>query len=188
MSDEPPEMCPICGREDMRRAKKLYGLTVCKKCAHGLASHRQAAYVLDWVVVGFGVMVTGMVTAVLMPEALGSDNGAAVAIAPFIPLTLFVLLVGLFLGRDGLSGRSPAKRMLDLQVVDAKTHAPIGFWRSVLRNVILVIPFMVLFEGVFLVRGQRVGDLIARTIVIRPSRAERFKGPAAESSELRQAA
>jgi uncharacterized RDD family membrane protein YckC len=58
--------------------------------------------------------------------------------------------------------------MLGLQVIDERDGRPAGFWDSLQRNLILLVPFMPLVIAVFLFQGDghRTGDGWARTKVI----------------------
>ncbi|WP_157270073.1 RDD family protein [Azohydromonas aeria] len=69
---------------------------------------------------------------------------------------------------DGLpGGRSLDKRVTHSAVVHVDTGEPCGYWRSVVRN----LPLMVLgvFDAVFIVgsRRRRLGDYLAGTRVVR---------------------
>lgn len=84
----------------------------------------------------------------------------------FVPVYFFVLLPSLFTFKDGFEGLSLGKAMMDIRVLDWHTRQPIGFRRSFIRNITLLVPFvpiLVLFE---LRKGRRGGDLWAGTFVI----------------------
>jgi len=96
-----------------------------------------------------------------------------------LTLSEFVILIlaqvgcpVLFACKDGFGGLSPGKWALGVQVLDAKTRAPAGFWASFKRNLVLVIPYLsvvaVLIIIVQLGRGRirRWGDGWAGTIVV----------------------
>jgi len=74
------------------------------------------------------------------------------------------------------AGQSPGKRMLDLRVVKVAGH-PVGFFDSVLRNLLRVADQLPLSYGVgtlsMLMTGrfQRLGDLAAGTVVVREQKA-----------------
>jgi len=79
-------------------------------------------------------------------------------------LALAILILGILL-RDGYRGRSPGKRLLGLRIV-TRAGDGIGYGRSIVRNVPLVVPLWNLVELVFVLRGKpRTGDRIARTVV-----------------------
>ena len=75
--------------------------------------------------------------------------------------------------KDGLAnGASLGKRVGDARVVDSTTGEPCTFGQSAGRNAILMIPFMIFIE-LFLMwkNGERLGDRLAGTKVIRPRSA-----------------
>ena len=69
---------------------------------------------------------------------------------------------------DGLrGGQSYGKRIVGTAVVDAKTGKPCTYFQSFVRNILL--SFLGILDWVWVLGGrrQRLGDLAARTIVIR---------------------
>ena len=99
---------------------------------------------------------------------------------------LAYLLIG-----DGLfDGKSFGKKLMGLRVVSADTHAPCTFRNSIIRNSTLGIGFLFikiswvgwiaiaivcLFEFIMLLgssRGMRIGDELAKTMVIETSLAK----------------
>lgn len=71
------------------------------------------------------------------------------------------------------SGQSPGKRLLGLRVVDLDAHSP-DFITTFTRNVVRVLDFAMLFYAAALLvimasrRRQRVGDMVAQTVVLGP--------------------
>jgi uncharacterized RDD family membrane protein YckC len=90
--------------------------------------------------------------------------------------SLFVLVdfIGYFIFCDMLfNGRSLGKKAAGLRVVRVSGQ-PVGFWSSLLRNVLRLIDMQLAFTymvGSVLIlatnRNQRLGDLIANTLVVR---------------------
>lgn len=79
-------------------------------------------------------------------------------------LTLFSAL----LLRDAWRGRSPGKRLFGLHV-STPEGTPCEWWRSLARNVPLLIPLWNLVELWLVVAsptGRRTGDRLARTLVV----------------------
>ncbi len=80
-----------------------------------------------------------------------------------------VLFVAYVLLADGLPGGwSIGKYLLGIVVVDAVTRQPCSLWQSFVRNLSLVL----VIDWVFLTgskQRQRLGDMVARTIVVRAS-------------------
>ena len=78
------------------------------------------------------------------------------------------------LTRDGLvGGRSVGKMLTGLAVIQADSRLPCTLWRSVLRNILFVVPGLniaaLVFEAITIRRdelGMRLGDRLARTQVV----------------------
>jgi len=68
---------------------------------------------------------------------------------------------------DGFTGgQSIAKRWLDMHVIDAKSGAPCTFGQSFVRNLLLAILGPIDWIFIFGERHQRLGDMVAGTVVI----------------------
>ncbi|MEO8378932.1 MAG: RDD family protein [Acidobacteriota bacterium] len=77
---------------------------------------------------------------------------------------LGVLMLAMLL-RDGFHGRSIGKHLLGLRLVTPRGEG-IGYFRSLIRNLPLVIPGWNLLELILVLAGsRRTGDRIARTNV-----------------------
>lgn len=77
------------------------------------------------------------------------------------------VLVLILLIRDSWRGRSPGKRLLGLSL-HTSSGRPCGVLRSIVRNVPLLVPGVILIEILLVVatsKSRRLGDLIARTAV-----------------------
>jgi uncharacterized RDD family membrane protein YckC len=106
----------------------------------------------------FEIKPPGVVAVLATPLVLGGLAWAAIG------ALLFCLAVGRY-------GRTPGKWMLGIRVVGMELR-PCGFWRALLRTICLVpdswLNFLV---GIGLIaysrHWQRLGDLFARTVVIR---------------------
>ncbi|HLN05751.1 MAG TPA: RDD family protein [Acidimicrobiales bacterium] len=102
-----------------------------------------------------------------------SNTSTLVLVGAF---ALFALIdfIGYFIFFEMLfNGRSPGKQMTGLRVVRVGGQ-PVGFWSSLLRNVLRLVDMQlgsVYLVGSVLIlstsRNQRLGDLIANTLVIR---------------------
>jgi uncharacterized RDD family membrane protein YckC/predicted RNA-binding Zn-ribbon protein involved in translation (DUF1610 family) len=162
--------CPICGREIKRphKAKKLYDFRVCKRCLNRFASRRQAAMIIDfllllvipstaleeWAEAQFGAPPT----ASALISYLGFDWPAGFVTAWIFPLIWYA--------KDGFNGMSLGKWLCGVQVVDVNTRAPIGFLQSFKRNVVFLVPFSALIVLLTMMKGRRWGDTWAKTAVI----------------------
>jgi uncharacterized RDD family membrane protein YckC len=68
---------------------------------------------------------------------------------------------------DGFTGgQSFGKRMLDMHVIDARARTPCGYGQSFVRNLLLAILGPIDWVFIFGERHQRLGDMIAGTVVI----------------------
>jgi uncharacterized RDD family membrane protein YckC len=85
-----------------------------------------------------------------------------------IHLVWWAALAILFLGllfRDGFRGRSVGKHLLGLRLVTGSGR-PCGYFRSLMRNVTLLVPGWNLLELILVVAGKpRSGDRLAKTMV-----------------------
>lgn len=86
---------------------------------------------------------------------------------------LAILISSMYLAaRDGL-GQSPGKLLTGLTVIQVETGRPCNLRKSIVRNILFVIPGMniaaLIFESVAISRdelGNRLGDRLARTQVV----------------------
>ncbi|AKF07765.1 RDD family protein [Sandaracinus amylolyticus] len=126
---------------------------------------RAVAWAIDVVVMGVAIAVTARIA-----EAFGAAGGFASAVA-----LLAVFLVQWWYGalcEWWLGGQTIGKRAVGLRVLDERGFR-IGFVQAVVRNLVRVadlLPGLYLVGGVSAlvdVRGRRLGDLAAGTIVVR---------------------
>jgi uncharacterized RDD family membrane protein YckC len=127
---------------------------------------REWTYVLDWFLMSIPCFLIG---ALIGLSAGSTQQGVGLAM-------IMGGLVGslYFLFKDAIAGKSLAKAMTGLQVVDADTGKPIGIARSCARNWLFLFPVMPLVELIVAnVREdkRRLGDLMANTVVLRSSTA-----------------
>ena len=93
------------------------------------------------------------------------DVSARVGPMAFSAGLAFAVLYLLF--ADGLpNGQSYGKRLVKTAVRDAASEAPCSSWQSFVRNLPLVILGVVDWVFIFGKRRQRLGDKLARTVVI----------------------
>jgi uncharacterized RDD family membrane protein YckC len=117
--------------------------------------------------VDFIIQTTAVVIcALVFMLGVGGGLGAALtAIASFVILFVYDVAFEVWSG-----GRTPGKRMNGLRVVVADGR-PITFVRSAARNLMRIIDVYFFFVGAFFIlitkENQRLGDLIADTLVVR---------------------
>ncbi len=78
---------------------------------------------------------------------------------------------------EGRYGATPGKWLLGIRVLDEERLRPCGFWRALVRNLLRFVDgFFYYLVGLLLAafteRWQRVGDMVARTVVVRTRGAE----------------
>jgi uncharacterized RDD family membrane protein YckC len=100
-------------------------------------------------------------------------HGLGAAAAILLLLSVFAVLWGYYIICEMVTGgASPGKRALGLRVI-RDNGLPIGFTQSLLRNLVRIVDFLPWVYGVGLVavfvsrRSQRLGDLVAGTLVVR---------------------
>lgn len=85
-------------------------------------------------------------------------------------------------------GQTPGKRALELRVI-ADDGAPVGWLASIVRNLLRTVDFLPLGYGVGLVAsyadpwGRRLGDMVAKTMVIHAPRVRHTLRPPVEGSQ-----
>lgn len=136
----------------------------------GLGS-RFAAFLLDFVIqVAFFILVAYIVSLVL-----GGGGETSHLLADGILSLVFLLdFFGYFIVCEMLwSGRSVGKRAAGIRVIRLG-GTPVGFWSSLLRNILRLIDMMptpLYLVGSVLIlstsKNQRLGDLLGSTVVIR---------------------
>ena len=147
-------VCTICSKSEHMEVsvKPLYGLQVCKKCAKGFTNRREGAFLIDIFLWYMAMTIFGLIFD--LPQSEGS--------------TLFISLVFwiIFFLKDGFSGYSLGKAIFGLQTYHEPSGQPAGFLASLKRNVILIVPVIILFLIIDIKNGYRVGDRWAKTKVI----------------------
>jgi uncharacterized RDD family membrane protein YckC len=100
-------------------------------------------------------------------------------VVAFAVLLLFLILAGYFAFFEWIwNGQTPGKRWLKLRVI-REDGRPITFWEAAVRNLLRSFDMMPLpFYSIGLIsvfsstRDQRVGDMVAGTVVVREREAE----------------
>jgi uncharacterized RDD family membrane protein YckC len=155
------QICSVCLQEkSMRRALRLYGQPVCKKCANALVNRRAGAFLIDIGLLRIAQFGIGFALGVFAARQVTSGAFDIMILAAEIG---FVVL---FLAKDGLGGASIGKLICGVRVVDVATGMPIGIGTSLKRNLPMVIPFMPLIIAVTMKKGPRIGDGWAKSRVV----------------------
>ena len=143
--------------------------------------NRFLACAIDHAIQASGVLLIALSGLII---ANAASWGTTLASAPKWVLALMIVVVfliftGYFTFFEWLwSGQTPGKRWLKLRVI-REDGRPIAFWEAAIRNLIRTLDMMpVPFYSIGLIsvfingRDQRVGDMVAGTVVVREREAE----------------
>lgn len=131
---------------------------------------RAMAWLIDTALRGAILSIAGMALGVAGAAGMG-----VYLIVYFSVLWAYPIVCEVF-----FAGQTPGKRVMELRVISAD-GAPVGWLASIVRNLLRTVDFLPLFYGVGLVAsfgdpwGRRLGDMVARTMVIHAPR-ERAAG------------
>ncbi|MEY2397578.1 MAG: hypothetical protein QOJ00_752 [Actinomycetota bacterium] len=134
-----------------------------------------------------GLIQTLIVLAIFLGVAISGGSGVAFAVGTILAFATYFVYDIAFETRA--SGRTPGKRWTGLRVVKVDGR-PVDFRASAVRNLLRVVDsfpgfYLVAIIAVFLSkRNQRLGDLAARTLVVRDKRGEAQSVPFNASQEL----
>ena len=106
------------------------------------------------------------VCAFLIDALIGQMLGVAISFlihkeVSYIVGSIFILF------RDCLNGQSIGKRLIGTQVI-GENNAPAPPFKTIIRNIFMIIPYFILVEYVKMSinkEGKRVGDVVAKTKV-----------------------
>lgn len=129
--------------------------------AAGVKWRRLVAWIIDWNIVGFGVMLLIAILSGISNGMSQTDSGP-----PAIGLLFVILLYPVcFVLRDLIfGGRSLGKRIMGLLVLDRQTGMEAKGLKCALRNIFLFI--LHIDAIVMLVIGKTLGDCAAHTVVV----------------------
>jgi uncharacterized RDD family membrane protein YckC len=130
------------------------------------------------------ILVLIFITALILANVSSTTLESTIATAPKWVYAVMILLIFLtFSGYFGFfewiwSGQTPGKRWMKLRVI-REDGRPITFWEASVRNLIRSLDMMPApFYSIGLIsvfvtgRDQRVGDMVAGTVVVREREAE----------------
>jgi uncharacterized RDD family membrane protein YckC len=135
----------------------------------GLAT-RAVAYAADIAVIDAVALLIGG-GFVLAMSLIGGLPERLKTITAVLGAALYALwLIGYFVTFWATNGQTPGSRLMRIRVIDAKGRAHLGFWRSVLRFVGLVLATIPLCAGFLIMlwddRRRCLQDRMARTVVV----------------------
>lgn len=126
---------------------------------------------------GFILITAGVLLSFTVVER--SFSGAPKWVVAVMILLLFLILAGYFAFFEWIwNGQTPGKRWLKLRVI-REDGRPITFWEAAVRNLLRSFDMMPIpFYSIGLIsvfstnRDQRIGDMVAGTVVVREREAE----------------
>ena len=115
--------------------------------------YRWLANTIDLIIIAFLILIIGKFT-----MQLGVTN-EALAVYPVLFLYFYIV-------SRIYPSQTVGKKILGIATVDSQTLSPPKFWQVIVRN---LFKFFGFFDAVFIFRQnrQRLGDLVAKTIVIK---------------------
>jgi uncharacterized RDD family membrane protein YckC len=123
---------------------------------------RRGGQLLDGLISLAIVLVGILVGSILLNSTIGAVIGVVVAI-----------LYRLF--QDGLTnGQSWGKKIVKTKVIHSRTASPCTFGQSFVRNLLLAILGFIDWLFIFGGKRQRLGDKVARTLVVKPNGLPEF--------------
>ncbi len=117
-------------------------------------------FIISWLFGGVGIFSIVILLLVLSTNFFPSF---------FITLFLF----GTFFGGDGaLKGKGWTKKACRIRVIHSQTGKPCTFWQAFIRRLLIYIPLIGFVDSLWALghRKQRLGDILAKTIVIKQER------------------
>lgn len=154
------------GRRDVIVTAEAVAITV---DVAGLGSRMIAA------IVDLAIQGVAAIPVILAGAAAAGSDGSVTGVV-IMAIGLFLLLWGYYPLWEGLwRGRTPGKRVQRLRVVNVDGH-PAGWTPILLRNLLRIVDFLPWSYAIGAItmlltkRSQRIGDLVAGTIVIREPR------------------
>lgn len=132
---------------------------------------RLGSMILDHVFMSFGIIIGFGIIAMIIVGLTSlfvnmdiSEEGLPTSIIILL-IVLGLLFFSLYFNKDAIQGRSPAKRILKLVVINKRTGEVASPIRTFIRNITMMIwPIEVIF--VLFSPDRRLGDLIAGTQVV----------------------
>ncbi len=165
--------CPVCGQGGL-----LTGATICKHCGAALKITPTEQNDMNYTKVGLRAVAAIVDTMIFFGIGYGIAIFTGGRIEGGFRLTSqqFWFVFGVFflyyVVMEATTGTTIGKHLLDLRVVQVESGLPISWQASLIRNILRVVDgFLFYLVGAILVRnsdkGQRLGDRIAKTAVIR---------------------
>lgn len=134
---------------------------------------RIVALLIDGAIFGVAYVILSIIFAALIAGSANSDNGAGIgALIGFVWLILIALYFGYFAYMEATQGATLGKKALGLRVIRVD-GGPIGWNEAIIRTLLRIVDQgigsgLVGFICILATdKKQRVGDMVAKTIVIK---------------------
>jgi uncharacterized RDD family membrane protein YckC len=134
----------------------------------GIGSRFMAA-VVDILILAVAIIIIG-IAGIFLSIVPGVSPGTAVIIAGTLT---FLLFWGYFAVFEALwHGQTPGKRLSKIRVLRTSGY-PIGFFESLVRNIVRIVDFLPVFYGIGVLtmfispESRRLGDYAAGTLVVK---------------------
>ena len=127
---------------------------------------RLASMLLDHFIMTFGIVIVAIILVGIGYIIVGNPSDSDLPEwFVIIPIFLGLMIFSIYFNKDAIKGKSPAKRILGLVIVDNITGEIANPLKSVVRNITLIFwPIEVIFS--LFSPERRIGDYIAGTKVI----------------------
>jgi len=120
---------------------------------------RVVAFIVDTLILLFPIMIIAVILIYF------GKIGEAIILAWLV----IVLSPLYFIAFEMKSGQTPGKKILNIKVVD-KEFKDIGFVKALVRNITKFLPFWPIAGALLIAlteKRQRLGDMLARTLVVK---------------------
>jgi uncharacterized RDD family membrane protein YckC len=139
---------------------------------------RFIAILIDYLILGAGYFVLGIIMAIVLPSIRAFSNMTEVWAEAIFLFIIFLIYWGYFTLFEAFwEGRTPGKRVAKIRVIQ-RTGRAIGLFESMTRNLIRAIDQIPLIYGIGVIcvfctkQHQRLGDLAAGTLVVREQESD----------------
>jgi len=163
----PPYAQPQYGQQQYGQPQYGYGQAA---TAYASVWIRFVALLIDSLILTVVLVIIGAIVGFLIAAVAQNSSGAAVGLGLILDLILIVLGFGYFAYMEATQGGTFGKKALGLRIVKVD-GGPIGWNEAIIRTLLRIVDnFFFGLVGFICIlsseKKQRVGDMVAKTIVI----------------------
>ena len=132
---------------------------------------RFAALLIDGLILTVAAVIIGAIVGFLIAAVAQNSNGLAIGLSLILDLIYVVLFFGYFAYMEAIQGGTFGNKALGLRIVK-EDGGPIGWSEAIIRTLLRIVDHF--FGGLVAFicilsseKKQRVGDMVAKTIVIK---------------------